>query len=185
MAVVHVLTHLAAAVLVLSGVAKIRQPEALVQPLHQLKLPARPPVARAIGLGEVAVGIAVLATSSALVAAALAGVWAALLVAAVRLRGGPDCGCFGAASQPVGTAHLVLNSLFALAAAASVADPAPSLGSIPDAGGVAIATYVLLLVTGAGAVSAILTAPSDAPTPSRRRGRTIGVTPRAEMGEPA
>lgn len=185
MAVVHVLSHLAAAVLVLSGIAKLRQPGALLQPLRQLRLPARPAFARAVGLAELSVGVAVLATSLPAVAAASAVVWAALLVAAVRLRGGADCGCFGAASQPVGPAHLVVNAIFTVAAAVTVADPAPSLGAVPDAGGVAIATYVLLLFAGAGAVSAILTAPAATSPTSRRRARTIGVTPRAEVGEPA
>ena len=50
MPVVHVLAHLSAAVLVLSGIAKVRQPTALVQPLRTLRLPATRRAARAIGV---------------------------------------------------------------------------------------------------------------------------------------
>src|SRR5690606_15135713 len=121
MAAVHVLAHLAAAVLVLSGVAKLRQPAALLAPLRQLRLPARRPVARAIGAAEVVVGLAVLASSHVATAAALAILWGALLVAAAVLtrRGAVDCGCFGAASRPVGPTHLAFNALFTAAAVAA------------------------------------------------------------------
>jgi hypothetical protein len=184
MAVVHVLTHLSAAVLVLSGVAKVRQPTALVQPLRRLRLPASRRSARAIGAVEVAVGIAVLVTSHVAAMAALALLWIGLLAAAIALSrdAGADCGCFGEASRPVGAAHLVVNTVFSIAALVSTFDPAPAIWDLPDAPAVGTATYVLLLVVGAGAVSALLTAPLPAAAgrPVAARGRSHLTTPRNE-----
>jgi hypothetical protein len=185
MPVVHVLAHLSAAVLVLSGIAKVRQPTALVQPLRTLHLPATRRAARAIGVVEVGVGVAVLVSSHAAVTAALALVWIGLLGAAVRLSrdAGADCGCFGEASRPVGPMHLVVNTVFSIAAVVTTFDPAPAIWDLPDAPALGTATYVLLLAVGAGAVSALLTAPlpaSPARRPAAARGRTHATTPRNE-----
>jgi uncharacterized membrane protein YphA (DoxX/SURF4 family) len=184
MPVVHVLAHLSAAVLVLSGIAKVRQPTALVQPLRTLHLPATRRAARAIGVVEVGVGVATLVSSHAAAMAALALVWIGLLAAAVGLSrdAGADCGCFGEASRPVGPVHLVVNTVFSIAAVASTFDPAPAIWDLPDAPALGTATYVLLLVVGAGAVSALLTAPLpvSAGRPAAARGRTHATTPRNE-----
>jgi hypothetical protein len=184
MPVVHVLAHLSAAVLVLSGIAKVRQPTALVLPLRQLHLPATRRAARSIGAVEVVIGLAALLTSHAAAMAALAAMWLGLLVAAAALSRGPnvDCGCFGEASRPVGPAHLVVNTVFSLAAVASTFDPAPAIWELPDAPVVGMATYVLLLVVGAGAFSALLTAPlpEAARRPAAARGRDHLTTPRNE-----
>jgi hypothetical protein len=183
MPVVHALAHLSAAVLVLSGIAKVRQPTALVLPLRQLRLPATRRTARAIGVVEVAVGIIALLTSHAASMAALAAVWLGLLGAAAALTRGPnvDCGCFGEASRPVGPMHLVVNAVFSVAAVASTFDPAPPIWDLPDAPVLGTATYVLLLVAGAGAVSAMLTAPLPAAKrPGAVAGRDHLTTPRNE-----
>ena len=183
MPVVHVLAHLSAAVLVLSGIAKVRQPTALVLPLRQLRLPATRRAARSIGVVEITVGIVALLTSHAASMAALAGVWLGLLAAATALTRGPnvDCGCFGEASRPVGPVHIVVNAVFALAAVASTFDPAPAIWDLPDAPVLGSVTYVLLLVIGAGAVSALLTAPRPAgKRPDAAPGRAHLTTPRNE-----
>lgn len=184
MPVVHVLAHLSAAVLVLSGVAKLRQPTALVLPLRRLHLPATRRAARSIGAAEVAIGALALLASHAAAMAALAAMWLGLLAAAAALTRGPDvdCGCFGEASRPVGPAHLVVNAVFSLAAVASTFDPAPSVWDLPEAPALGTATYVLLLVIGAGAVSALLSAPLPAASgrPEAARGRDHLTTPRNE-----
>lgn len=183
MPVVHALAHLSAAVLVLSGIAKVRQPTALVLPLRQLRLPATRRTARSIGVVEIVVGTLALLTSHAAVMAALAAVWLGLLAAATALTRGPnvDCGCFGEASRPVGPVHIAVNVVFSLAAVASTFDPAPAIWDLPDAPVLGTATYVLLLVIGAGAVSALLTAPLPAAKrPGAALGRTHLTTPRNE-----
>lgn len=187
MPVVHVLAHLAAAVLVLSGVAKVRRPTPMLAPLRRLRLPATRRAARALGVVEVAVGVAALTTSRVATVAALAALWLGLAVAAALLArdGSTDCGCFGEASRPVGPAHLVANAVASLAALASTLDPPPVPWALPDAPAVATAAYVVLLAAGAGAVSALLTAPPASRGPRRRPapgwGRGYATTPRNEV----
>jgi hypothetical protein len=75
-----------------------------------------------------------------------------------------------------------VNTVFSLAAVASTFDPAPAIWELPDAPVVGMATYVLLLVVGAGAISALLTAPlpEAARRPAAARGRDHLTTPRNE-----
>ena len=114
----------AAALLVVSGILKVRRPTPTARALTSAGVPVLAPLARVFGVAEVVVGAGALALDSrafpALVAAsylAFAGFVALTLVRAEQVA---DCGCFGAAESPPTVVHLVLN-LFAAGISAAVA----------------------------------------------------------------
>jgi hypothetical protein len=98
---------------------------------------------RAIGSGEIAVGLSVVVTGSRPAVALLAAAYLVFAgVAVLLLRAGgarTSCGCFGATDSPLGPAHLVLN-VVALAAglAAVVRPPGPGCGLLDGGGTVAV-----------------------------------------------
>ena len=95
----------AALVLVVAGVAKLRAPAPAVAALRELGLPAAAPAIRAFAVGEIALGIWALATPTSIAAIALACCYAAfaglaLLLASRRAA----CGCFGEGDFPASRA---------------------------------------------------------------------------------
>lgn len=149
---------IAAGLLVVAGVAKLRQPHGALRVLEALRLPARTTGVRLLGLVEVAVGAAAFASGarwSALVLAsmfglfALVGLW--LVVARVDV---PSCGCLGALDTPPSLLHVVLCVLAGAAAVlAALADPVRIdhyLGSLPAAG------VPFLIAVAAGVAAAVL-----------------------------
>lgn len=143
-----VLVALAAGLLVPAGIAKLRDPAVARE---ALSLPRRAePAVRLIGVGELALAVAVLATGAWPVVAALALTYAAFTLVASRQRArGASCGCFGASQTPTGWHHVLLDGAAAMVAATAalvgVASAADLLGAAPLAG-------VLLVVAGAVAV---------------------------------
>lgn len=119
-----------AAVLVVSGVAKLRSPGSLERALSSLRVPgalAGRPVRLLLPWVEVALGAALLVTTGRVllgVGALVLGLFAAylvLVVAAVRRPEPADCGCFGALGDTrVTAATVVRNALLVVAAAATV-----------------------------------------------------------------
>jgi ABC-type transport system involved in cytochrome bd biosynthesis fused ATPase/permease subunit len=105
-----------AVVLLVSGVAKLRDPDAVDTAFVDLDVPAvlrHPLLRRALPWVEIALGVwLVLATGSALVVVAaltlglfLAYLW--LVVRAVRMPEAVDCGCFGALGDTRSPRHRV------------------------------------------------------------------------------
>jgi hypothetical protein len=160
----------AALLLLASGGAKLRRPGETAAALVALTRPPAPrdrvptrrwpaarlhsdgrAVARAAGLAELSVAALVLAAGGRLAAALLAATYLGFLVVAARLRAvaaGTSCGCFGAASAPVGRAHLVVCGAAALVAGVACAAPLAPAGDLvrtaPAAGTVLLALSVLL-----------------------------------------
>jgi hypothetical protein len=125
----------AAALLALAGANKVTRPDATRVALRQANLPSQRWMAQALGAVEVAIGVAAIAIGGTIPAALTAISYAGFSWFSHRLdratRGTADCGCFGAASAPVGRLHVAVNATIAvLAAAAAATDP----------GGIATAT---------------------------------------------
>lgn len=132
--------HLAACVLlVVAGVAKVREPASTQQVLRRLarsRVPVPNWAVRGGGLAELVLGAVALVTSSATPAALVAFCYLAFagLVAVSIASGSADqgCGCFGGGGSdvPLGPLHIVVNlglATAALAVAAGGGLPAPGV----------------------------------------------------------
>lgn len=134
-----------AALVLVAGVVKVRDPSGGAQALLSARVPLPPswrrPAVRAVGVLEVVVAVGVLLVGGAVPAAALCVVYLAAAALVVRLRAvapRAGCGCFGAASEPVGRAHAVVDLGLAAAALWGAwvgADPAWSHVGTGPAGG--------------------------------------------------
>jgi hypothetical protein len=136
----------AAALLVLAGAAKLRQPAEAVAFLASLGLPAPLLLVRASSLLEVAAGGAALVRPRAAAAAIglLYAVFAALVTVQLRQPASVPCGCLGAATIPPSRVHLALN-LGCLAVAAAVVAAGPtSLLALAAANPLAAAVALLV-----------------------------------------
>jgi hypothetical protein len=181
-----------------AGVAKLRRPGSTSASLAALRLPARRPVAVAIGLalGLAEVGLAgsVLMGAGRAAAAAVAAAYIgfAAFVALAMARGGRagSCGCFGAADAPPGPGHLaVVLAAAAVAAAAALGGTGAGLPAAFRAGAPGLVLLglaalcawlaVLLLtvlpaVTEARPAAVERRAPAPLPTPVRRPSPAVG-----------
>jgi hypothetical protein len=131
---------LASGVLAVAGIAKLRAPAGAAQALVTLsagklrhgRLTAA--LARLVGTLELGLGMLGLIGPSAVSGAAMAAIYAALAVAAMRLAAaGTDCGCFGAAPAPASRASAGFNLALAGAAALGAAWPPAGLGEVVTA----------------------------------------------------
>lgn len=102
--------------LIVTGAAKIVRPHDVTSALVDLGLPRVPAAGLVIGLVEVAVGVAALAYSEALVVQGLLySVFAGWVILALRADVPiASCGCLGRDDTPPTVAHAVLNVLAAL-----------------------------------------------------------------------
>lgn len=134
-----------AVLMVAAGAIKLRSPRAGADALRSARLPLPPGLrsaaVRAAGAVEVAVGAAVLLVGGPVPAGALALLYLAAAALVVRLRAvapRAGCGCFGAASEPVGRTHVVVDLGLACAALwgawAGVAPAWSHVGSGPAGG---------------------------------------------------
>jgi hypothetical protein len=116
---------LAAGVMLLAGVAKLRAPAATQRALAGLGLPPARSLASAIGAAEASIGSICLLAPFVVARIALAAAYLGLagVTAARRLGGDREapCGCFGDASRSTHLGHVVANLLFAAIAAAATA----------------------------------------------------------------
>lgn len=149
--------HLLAVVLIVSGFGKLMHPAPAAAAMRDagLPVPFRGRAVSGIGLGvvEASVGVVALAVPTWWAATALGTFYLALAGFVLLLRsrdGDAGCGCFGAASTPPGTAHLVLNVVAAGVAFGAALGDVPDIVEVFDEGvGVAV-PYVALLAIGAG-----------------------------------
>jgi uncharacterized membrane protein YphA (DoxX/SURF4 family) len=148
------------AVLAAAGTTKVTQPDGTAQVLDVLGVPGGTTSARALGVGEVVLGLAGLAAggrwATSLVALAYAA--AAGVVLAARRAGLGTCGCFGVRSPAPTTFHAVLDlgcagvaTLGAVVSVPPLADLVGELGPLATAG--ALGGTVLVA---AGIVAAFL-----------------------------
>ncbi len=128
----------AAVLLIVSGILKLRDPAPTVEFLGSVGLlgssgpdigdgPRQTAAARIIGGFEIAVGLAGLVVGGnfpALVVAALYLMFAGLVGRAMTL-GLPSCACFGSADTPPSSAHIVVDLVLAAVSVAAVGADAP------------------------------------------------------------
>lgn len=181
--------HLLALVLVISGVQKLVAPRAAAAAMADARLPVpwrgHPATGVALGAVETATGVAALAVPHP-IAAAWLGVFYLALAGFVLLLRSRDadagCGCFGAASSPPGTAHLLLNGVAAVTAFTIASVGVPDIVDVVDDGLITAFTYVLLLATGA---AVLLVAPALTTEISHlRRGQHTSPRVRASRSNP-
>lgn len=142
----------AALLLVASGAVKVARPDATRIALRTGGLPSSRLVARALGLGEIAVAAYALVAGGRLAAGAMLAAYAGFAAYAERLRrvgrGSVGCGCFGSSSAPVGRLHVAIDLAVAAAALGAIVVPvAPAtlvLAETPWAGTVFAGFTVLL-----------------------------------------
>ena len=127
--VVGALFGVVAGVLVLGGSAKLRDPAATTPMLRALGLPSSAGVARALGAGELGVGVAAFLLGGPVLAAVTALLFAGFTVSILRLRASGDaavsCGCFGRSSAPPSVLHVVVDALAAVVAVTAAVVAAP------------------------------------------------------------
>src|SRR5207247_6867819 len=108
----------AAALLGVSGAAKLVRPDAAVRALEQAGLPSSRTLVRGLALAELFIGVGCLAMSGPVWAALLAAMYAAFVGFLLRLlamgsRAG-SCGCMGGREAPPSLVHVVLDGVAAL-----------------------------------------------------------------------
>lgn len=142
----------AALVLVVAGVAKLRAPAPATGALRELGMPAGRVAIRAFALFEVALGAWCLVIPAAPGAIALAccyAVFSALALLLARRRA--TCGCFGDGDFPASRFQALLSAALAMASAAAALWPPHGLLDRP--GGQAV---VLVIGIGASAYATVL-----------------------------
>jgi uncharacterized membrane protein YphA (DoxX/SURF4 family) len=140
------------ALLVVAGSMKIYRPKFTVGALRAAQLPANSVLVRALGAGEVAVGIGGIVNGAAPWAVAVAVFYigfAGFVVHALR-SGTPisSCGCFGSPDTPPSVGHVVLNSTATVVAlAVAMAPIGPWVGLTGTDGGTAFAFLLFSVAT--------------------------------------
>lgn len=157
--IVTAVVWLAAGLLVAAGAGKIGVPDPAMAALHSLKLPSGRIAARAVGVGEIAVGLAAVVVGGMPAAVAVGVGYAVLLgIAGLQRARQVDCGCFGVAAAPVSRLHLAVNGVAAAAGLAGLVWSPLSWSAVAAAAGVAAATAgLLLLATGVGLIRTVAT----------------------------
>ena len=114
----------AALVLVVAGIAKLRAPAPAVGALRQLGLPGGQPWVRVFASFEIALGGWALASPGGASAIAMACCYAVFAAVAILLAGRrAACGCFGEADFPASRLQAFISALLAAACAAAAAWP--------------------------------------------------------------
>lgn len=99
-------------VLCLAGATKVVNPLPTAQALRGLHLPSSRSLVRALGAAELALAVAGLTTSYALVAIGVGAMYvgfAGFIALALTKDTGVSCGCFGASSAEPNWGHAILN----------------------------------------------------------------------------
>lgn len=140
-------TAVGAVLLGAAGLFKLVRPSETSPALKAVGLPSSLAIIRALGAGEIALGLAVIASPSPLLLGLMAGTYLAFAgFSLVALRSGAplrSCGCFGKIDTPPSSIHVGINVLIAGAAGLVAAEA----GALTDlvSGGVAAWVGVLLL----------------------------------------
>ena len=166
----------AAVLLVVAGVAKLVRPASAALLMEDLGAPASgllsgPRLARGVGAGESALGVAALALEVPGVAVGVGMLYTLFSVTVVRAIavGAESCGCFGRVEAPPSWVHVTGNAVFAVAAfaAASASSPLEVMAGQPM-GGVG---FVVVVGVMAGLALTAFTALPEALAASRPQGR--------------
>lgn len=157
---------LAAGLLVVAGLAKLRAPASAAAALVVLGAPARRLratrlAARCLGAGEVGLGMLAVVHPSRPVAAALAGAYAGFSAVSLALaRRQAACGCFGGTEAPASSLQVALSLALAVAAALAAVRLPHGLPWLATRAG---APAAVLLVGLAGALYGGVLAYTEAP----------------------
>ena len=122
----------AALVLIVAGVAKLRAPAPAAAALHELGVTAAALSIRAFATGEIVLGVWALVAPTSVAAIALACCYVAFAVLALLLasrRAG--CGCFGEGDFPASRAQALLSAVLAVVSAAAAVWPPHGLVDRP------------------------------------------------------
>ena len=151
-------------VLVVSGILKVRDPEATTPMLQAIGLPASRPAVYAVAVAEILVGSATLVIGGPLATAVLAALYAVFAVVSLvllRADGEVPCGCFGQRSATMSPVHVAVNAVAAVAAAAAAALGAESLFGAADRSAAVVAVALAAAALLAAVVVALLTGVVD------------------------
>jgi hypothetical protein len=152
----------ACALLVVTGLAKVRQPAATAIAMRSaLGLPDRNPIARAVGVVEIGLGLTAAAIAGPF-AWGVAALYGGFLVVAVQLlRRAPNaaCGCIGDRSGSVGAAHVASSVAAVVVAVTYAVGDGPGIVDVVRDQPVAGLPYVALVACCTGLVTFFLTAP--------------------------
>jgi hypothetical protein len=145
----------AAIVVVLAGLAKLRSPAVAVRALHALGIPGGSGLVVAVGAGEFALGLWWLIAPGAAGAVALACCYATFAaISSLLARRRTSCGCFGEGDAPASVAQSLISALLAaVCIAAAVRAPHGIAWVLGRPGGDAV---VLLLGIAASAYATVL-----------------------------
>lgn len=120
----------AAALLVLSGAAKLRRPDGAVRALRAVRWPANAHLVRLLAVVEIVVGAAGIVVggrvAAVLVALSYVGFTGFVALAMARGESVRSCGCFGAAGTPPTVYHLAMTTAAAAVAAVAAVAPVPA-----------------------------------------------------------
>lgn len=143
-----------------AGLSKVRRPAAATRALADLNIPgwnaiALLPVARLLGLAEMTLAGVAIWTGGRLFSGLVALAYLAFAMVAGRLIWtslDADCGCFGAARSPLTGVHVVVDLVFAAAAATGLIWPPTGLRdpSVAGVGGTLLVAGSGLLLAGLG-----------------------------------
>ena len=140
---------LAALVLCVAGVAKLRSPHTAARALDALGLSARPALIRVLAGAELAIGIWCAIDASRPAMLAVACLYAAFAAAALLLsRRRSSCGCFGAHELPASLWQVFISATLALVTLGALAAHAHGLGWVLDRPALETAT-ILIGIAGA------------------------------------
>lgn len=151
----------AAALLCLSGAAKLRAPATAATAVGMLGLRVGPSTVRGLAAGECAAGLGALLTPSRPLAVVVAAAYAAFVAVTLALRRArASCGCFGDSGAPASGSGAALSAaLAAVCALAAVGGP-HGLGWVL---GLPAATAATLSVGVAGCVAALVLVYTELP----------------------
>lgn len=154
----------AAIVLCVAGLAKLRSPRTAVRVMAAWGLPARSGLIRSAASGELVLGLWCVGAPGRLSAAALAVVYATFAglaaVAVLTTRRAASCGCFGDRAAPLGAVHCLLSITLALVAGAGAIWVPHGLSWVISR---QVAVGAALAVGVAGAVYAVVLAYTELP----------------------
>ena len=150
----------ACALLAVSGFLKLRAPASARASLELIRVPVPLVAVRALGAGEVALGVVAAIRPGPLTAGLVAGAYGTFLITTLRLlavEGGADCGCFGTVSAVASRSHAVLNFVACASAAVAAVFPPPGVAWIVSRSPLVAVTLVAGTATAAFAAYAVLT----------------------------
>ena len=155
-------TWVVALLLIVAGWGKLNRPAGTGAALQVVSLPSDARLARVLGLGEMCLGVAVLAGGGRLPTVLLALAYAGFAVVAERQRrNGGSCGCFGTTSTPATALHVWFDVTAAAVAAAAAVAPGASLTATATDDPLRGALILLLVAVAAGVLRLVLTAVPD------------------------